>query len=98
MIAVTQGKKDAGSYSPVSLTLISGNIIEQIILSAITTHVEQLSDQNQSIFMKGRFCLMNWISFRDKMIHLMDEGNAVNVVYLDFSQVTLFLMTFFWKN
>jgi len=35
--------------------------------------------------MRGRFCLTNQIS-NDQMNHLLDEGKAVNAVYLDFSK------------
>ncbi|KAK4831372.1 hypothetical protein QYF61_017503 [Mycteria americana] len=37
-------------------------------------------------FRKGRSCLTNLISFYDKVTRLMDEGKAVDVVYLDFSK------------
>ncbi|GAB0184329.1 hypothetical protein GRJ2_000898200 [Grus japonensis] len=36
--------------------------------------------------MKGRCCLTNQISFYDKVTHLVDEGKAVDVVYLEFSK------------
>jgi len=36
--------------------------------------------------MKGRSCLTNLISFYDQVIRLVDEGKAVDVIYLDFSQ------------
>ena len=35
---------------------------------------------------KGKSCLMNLISFYDKITHPVDEGKAVDVVYLDFSK------------
>ncbi len=37
-------------------------------------------------FMKGRSCLTNLISFYDLVTRLVDEGKAVDVVYLDFSK------------
>ena len=33
--------------------------------------------------MKGRSCLTNLVSFCDKATSLVDEGKAVDVVYLD---------------
>ena len=41
---------------------------------------------SQHRFMNGRSCLTNLISFYDKVTCLVDEGKAVDVVYLDFSK------------
>ncbi|KAK4810280.1 LOW QUALITY PROTEIN: hypothetical protein QYF61_015310, partial [Mycteria americana] len=81
-------KEDLGNYRPVSLALVRGKLMEQIILSAITWHVEdnQGIKPSQHGFRKGRSCLTNLISFYDKVTHLVDEGKAVDVVYLDFSK------------
>ncbi|KAK4830741.1 hypothetical protein QYF61_013191 [Mycteria americana] len=81
-------KEDPGNYRPVSLTSVPGKLMEQIILSAITRHVEnnQGIKPSQHGFRKGRSCLTNLISFYDKVTRLMDEGKAVDVVYLDFSK------------
>ncbi|KAK4810736.1 hypothetical protein QYF61_007710 [Mycteria americana] len=81
-------KEDPGNYRPVSLTSVPGKLMEQIILSAITWHVEnnQGIKPSQHGFRKGRSCLTNLISFYDTVTRLMDEGKAVDVVYLDFSK------------
>ncbi|GAB0208205.1 mitochondrial enolase superfamily member 1 [Grus japonensis] len=81
-------KEDPGNYRPVSLTSVPGKVMEQIILSAITQHVQdtQVIRPSQHGFMKGRSCLTNRISSYDQVIHSVDEGKAVDVVYLDFSK------------
>ncbi|KAK4823938.1 hypothetical protein QYF61_008324 [Mycteria americana] len=55
---------------------------------AITRHVQnnQGVKPSQHGFRKGRSCLTNLISFCDKVTRLVDEGKAVDVVYLDFSK------------
>ncbi|GAB0210264.1 mitochondrial enolase superfamily member 1 [Grus japonensis] len=65
-----------------------GKVMERIILSAITWHVQdnQAIRPSQHGFMKGRSCLTNRISSYDQVIHSVDEGKAVDVVYLDFSK------------
>ncbi|GAB0197984.1 mitochondrial enolase superfamily member 1 [Grus japonensis] len=70
------------------MTLVPGKVTEQIILSAITRHVQdnQVIRPSQHGFMKGRSCLTNLISFYDKLTHLVDEGRAVDVVCLDLSK------------
>ena len=81
-------KDDPGSYRPIGLTLVSGKVMEQIILGAITDQlkVNQGIRPSQHRFANGRSCLSNLISFYNKVTGLADEGKAVSVVYLDFSK------------
>jgi len=62
--------------------------MERFILSALTGHVKdnQGIRPSQHGLMKGRSCLTNMISFYDQVTRLVDEGRAVDVVYLDFSK------------
>ena len=49
------------------------------------TQDNEVTRPSQHGFMKGRSCLLNLISFYDKVTHLEDEGKAVDV-YMDFSK------------
>ena len=62
--------------------------MEPIILSALTRQVQdnQGIRASQHGFMKGRSCSTNLISFYDQVTCLVDEGKAVDVIYLDFSK------------
>jgi len=57
-------------------------------VSVLTGHMKdnQGIRPSQHGFMKGRSCLTNLISFYDHMTCLVDEGKAVDVIYLDFSK------------
>ena len=83
-------REDPGNYRPVSLTSVPGKIIcwEQIVLREITRHVQDKRGirPSQHGFTKGRSCLTNLISFYDPVTRLVDEGKAVDAVYLDFSK------------
>ena len=62
--------------------------MEQIILGEITQHICGIQGirPSQLWFMKGSLCLTNLISFYKWVTRLVDEGKAVDVVYLDFSK------------
>jgi len=65
-----------------------GKTMERFILSALTRHVKDNEGirTSQHGLMKGRSSLINLSSFYGQVTHLMDEGKAVDIVYLDFSK------------
>ncbi|CAM5157187.1 unnamed protein product [Eretmochelys imbricata] len=84
-----KGNKDnLGNYRPVSLTSAIGKIMEQIIKQSICKHLEDKKVINNSHhgFVKNKSCQTNLIAFFDRVTSLVDRGEAVDVVYLDFSK------------
>jgi len=81
-------KEDPGNYRPVSLSSILGKVMEQLILEVIIKQVEEkkLMRSSQHGFTKGKSCLTNLIPFYDDVTGWVDEGRAMDVVYLDFSK------------
>jgi len=73
---------------PVSLTSILEKVMEKLILEVIIKQVEEkkVIRSSQHGFTKGKSCLTNLIAFDDDMTNWVDEGRAVDVVYLDFSK------------
>jgi len=87
-------KEDPGKYRPVSLTSVLGKVMERIMLSAITQHVQhnQVIRPSHHVFMKGRSCLTILISFQDKLTHLVDEEKTL------VKHLTPFPTAFSWRN
>lgn len=81
-------KEDPENFQPVSPTLTAGKMMECLILEAIFTHMDgkKVIRISQHGFSKGESCLTNLIAFHDGTTTWMDEGKAVAVVYLNFSE------------
>ncbi|CAM4541898.1 unnamed protein product [Lepidochelys kempii] len=62
--------------------------MEQILKESILKHLEvrKVIRNSQYGFTKGKSCLTNLIAFYDEITGSVDEGKAVDVLFLDFSK------------
>ena len=81
-------KEDPGNYRPVSLTSNPGKTMERLLFGAISRHIKEkrVIMGSQYGFTQGKSCLTKLIDFYEDITRWMDDGKAVDVVYLDFSK------------
>ena len=81
-------KGDTGNYRPVSLTCVLCKVMESLIRDVI---VQPLSSHNlirasQHGFMAGRSTVTNLLAYMETLTKLLDDDQAVDVLYLDFAK------------
>jgi hypothetical protein len=81
-------RAQVGNYRPVSLTSQISKMMETLIRDAIVQHLERnnLIKNSQHGFRGGRSCLSNLLIFLDRVTHSMDNGEGVDVIFLDFAK------------
>ena len=79
-------KGDPGIYRPISLTCILCKVMESIIRDAMIDFLlkNNLICKYQHGFLPGRSTLTNLLEYLETLTRLIDEGHAVDVLYLDF--------------
>lgn len=79
-------KRCAENYRPISLTSVTGKILEKIIRNAIVEHMtsNDLFSEAQHGFVAGRSCVTQLLEFLEEITESIDNGEDVDVIYLDF--------------
>jgi hypothetical protein len=81
-------RKEARNYRPVSLTCQICKLLEKVIKEEIMSYLEdnELIGSSQHGFRKGRSCLTNLLEFMQALTDGIDQGEDMDVVYLDFEK------------
>jgi hypothetical protein len=81
-------KSDPGNYRPVSLTLVGCKLFESLIRDDLMSHllVNNLLKDSQHGFMSKKSCMTNLLEFFEIITRAVDEGEAVDAMFLDFAK------------
>ena len=81
-------RREPSSYRPVSLTSVIMRAFEKVIKKQLVSYFEEnnLINDSQHGFRKGRSCLSQLLKHYDDILRKMEEGNQVNVLYIDFEK------------
>ena len=81
-------RKSVTNYRPISLTSICSKLLEHIICSEISSHLEanNLIRENQHGFQRGKSCETQLIHTIDDIATDLDNGREIDALFLDFSK------------
>jgi len=81
-------RTSANNYRPISLTSVCCKVLEKLIRDAVLDHMLQnkfLSDKQHG-FVHGRSCTTQLLKVIDLWTEILDQGGAIDSVYLDFAK------------
>ena len=81
-------RSEVGNYRPISLTSVVCKVMESIIKDALLKKTQEANfiSRFQHGFLPKRSCLTNLLETFEAWTGLLDEGFAVDVIYLDYKK------------
>ena len=82
------GQLQVTIYRPISLTSVISKVLKRIIGKQVSSFIDKKGCLNgtQHGFRSGRSCLSALLSVFDDIMHMLEAGGSVDMVYLDFSK------------
>ena len=79
-------RTDPSNYRPVSLTSQVCKVLESLVRSRVIEHLNEnnLINEAQHGFREGRSCLTNLLETLEAWTQIIEEGDGIDVAYLDF--------------
>ena len=79
-------RNDPANYRPVSLTSQVCKVLESLVKEKMFDHLKSknLLSEEQHGFREGRSCLSNLLTTLEDWTKMLDDGDCVDVAYLDF--------------
>ena len=76
------------NYRPISLISHICKVFERIVVNKLINYFEEMSlfNPNQHGFRRGRSCLSQLLDHYQRILSILESGNEVNVIYLDFAK------------
>ena len=82
-----KGEKDrVENYRPISLLCIVSKLLERCILNHLRFYLQNIINRCQHGFTPGKSCTTQLIQVIDTIGKLLDQGERIDVVYLDMSK------------
>ena len=81
-------KSEASNYRPVSLTSVVCKVMESILREHLLKYVldNEILSTSQYGFISGRSTVLQMLTVMDEWTKAMDEGEEVDVIYMDFQK------------
>ena len=76
------------TYRSISLNSVISKVLKRIIRKQVSSFIDTKCCLNntQHGFRRGRFCLSAILNVFDDIMHMLDGGDSVDMVHLDFSK------------
>ena len=83
-------RTEPSNYRPVSLTSQVCKVLESIVRDRIIEHLtaNNLLSKAQHGFRQGRSCLTNLLETLELWTKIIDDGDGVDIAYLDFRKAS----------